>query len=107
MGLEDGDDNVPAPAATSESKPAPTAPKAQSTSVTTNTERNIPGSGRGGNRGRGNYPSRGGPRNTYREGGQGRNGPTAEEGVAEGMETPGGFDGERVREFMRNLVLRE
>lgn len=59
----------------------------------------IPGSApRGGAASRGaRYPSRGGPRNILRDSNEQRNaGPTSGEGVTEGFETPGGFDGERV-----------
>lgn len=67
--------------------------------------RAVPGAGKperaaGGERGRGGrYPSRGAPRNVYRNEGDRNTGPTSTEGVAEGMETPGGFDGERVRKL--------
>ncbi|WVW82535.1 hypothetical protein I302_104546 [Kwoniella bestiolae CBS 10118] len=89
---DDGDSPSPAPAkatpapAKKESAPAP--------------QRSVPGSQpRGaagqGARGRGSYPSRGGPRNTY-QGEQRNTGPVSSEGNVEGSETAGGFDGERV-----------
>lgn len=85
---DDGESPSPAPAA----KPAAAQPKA---STAPTQQRNVPGAAPRGNanRGRGSYPARGGrsqnnePRNT---------GPTSGEGVAEGMENAGGFDGERV-----------
>lgn len=74
--------------------------------------RNVPGSGGPGAgagapnkpaRG-GRYPSRGAPRNVYRGDGEERGprntGPVPESGDAEGMESPGGFDGERVGEWV-------
>lgn len=117
MWSDDGDDS-PSPAPVKKAPaPTPAAPAVQ---------RNVPGAGgnnatrggdRGGQRG-GRYPSRGGggdrggrpnnggernyngqerpPRNT---------GPTADEGVAEGMETPGGFDGERVGGWFFSLAV--
>ena len=112
--VEDRDDS---PSLTPVPKPAPPPTNSQ-----TRPQRNFPGSGQPPNNnsnpnqpnrpGRGGrYPSRGGPRNVYRDGGGGgggggraeergpRNtGPVPETGNLEGMENPGGFDGERVGE---------
>ncbi|KAK6905922.1 hypothetical protein L486_08203 [Kwoniella mangroviensis CBS 10435] len=90
---DDGESTSPAPA---KATPAP----AKKDATPAAPQRTVPGSqprgGQGqGARGRGSYPSRGGPRNTYQ--GEPRNtGPVSSEGNAEGTETAGGFDGERV-----------
>ncbi|RSH93010.1 hypothetical protein EHS25_008458 [Saitozyma podzolica] len=55
----------------------------------------------------GRYPSRGAPRNVYREGEPRNAGPTSAEGVTEGFETPGGFDGERVHNARRGAHVRD
>ncbi|WWD17663.1 hypothetical protein CI109_102104 [Kwoniella shandongensis] len=96
--LGDDGDESPAPA-----KTAAAAPKKTETSATPAAPaRNVPGAAprggaaRGGARG-GSYPSRGAPRNVYRDGNELRNsGPVSGDGNAEGTETPGGFDGERL-----------
>lgn len=113
MSADDGDDSSPV------TKPV-ASKKAEAPAAVAAPARNVPGAGTkpsgeqgqgqrgaGGERGRGGrYPGRGGPRNVYRGDGSGggggddapqRNtGPTSSEGVAQGFETPGGFDGERV-----------
>ena len=95
---DEGDDSPASePASAPKSEPTPTA------------QRNVPGAGRGGDGGSGGsnkparggrYPSRGGPRNVYRDdgddGGPRNTGPVPETGNIEGTEQPGGFDGERV-----------
>ncbi|WWC66180.1 uncharacterized protein I206_100081 [Kwoniella pini CBS 10737] len=89
---DDGDStSSPAPAksaapAKKESTPAP--------------QRSVPGSqprssGQGA-RGRGSYPTRGGPRATYTSSEPRNSGPVSSEGNVEGSENAGGFDGERL-----------
>ncbi|WVQ97639.1 hypothetical protein IAU59_004753 [Kwoniella sp. CBS 9459] len=90
---DDGDNSSPAPA----KAPAAAAPAKKA--ETAQPQRSVPGSqprGGAGGRGRGSYPSRGGPRNVFREGEPRNSGPVSAEGNAEGTETAGGFDGERV-----------
>ncbi|ORY29352.1 hypothetical protein BCR39DRAFT_532456 [Naematelia encephala] len=90
---DDGDDSSsPAPAKVEKKPEAAPAP-----------QRNVPGAApkndkpAGNGSGRGRNAPRGGARGGYRGEGQPRNtGPTADEGVTEGAETAGGFDGERI-----------
>nr|XP_019007444.1 uncharacterized protein I206_07896 [Kwoniella pini CBS 10737]OCF46225.1 hypothetical protein I206_07896 [Kwoniella pini CBS 10737] len=63
-------------------------------------QRSVPGSqprssGQGA-RGRGSYPTRGGPRATYTSSEPRNSGPVSSEGNVEGSENAGGFDGERL-----------
>jgi len=98
--LGDDGEESPAPAAAPKKAAAPAA-KADAPARTVPGATQAPRGGAGGRggRGRGDYPARGGrsvtndqPRNT---------GPTSGDGVAEGFETPGGFDGERVAQSKR------
>ncbi|ORX37374.1 hypothetical protein BD324DRAFT_608653 [Kockovaella imperatae] len=95
--LLDDDGESPSPAVKSTTKAPATATKTTPAAPAAQTQRNVPGSApRGGQRG-GRYPSRGGPRNVYREDNGPRNtGPDPATGTTEGLEGPGGFDGERV-----------
>lgn len=91
-----GDDGGESPAPAAKAPAAAAAKKADAPAPA----RDVPGAAAkpaaNANRG-GRYPNRGGPRNVYRgDGGERNSGPTATEGVAEGAEHPGGFDGERV-----------
>lgn len=98
---DDGEQSSPAPAKSTPAAAATAGAKKAPNAAEGTVSRNVPGAAggnRGGNRG-GRYPSRGGPRNVARGGedkGPRNTGPDAATGTPEGLEGPGGFDGERV-----------
>jgi len=103
--LGDDGDESPSPAVKPAAKKADPAPApARAVPGAGKPERNA-GAERGARGGR--YPSRGAPRNVYRNEGDRNTGPTSTEGVAEGMETPGGFDGERVPPSKKGNHIRD
>jgi len=100
---EDGDASpAPAPKVAAKKADAPVAP---ARAVPGAAKPAAAGGDRGGRGGRGG--PRGAPRNNYRNEGDRNTGPTSSEGVAEGMETPGGFDGERVAPSRKGNHVRD